>query len=110
MQIFTKVFIAALATTLSASTFAWGVDGHRTIALIAQETLTPKARAEVDRLLTLEPGATMASVSTWADEHRNPATIKWHYVNFPRTSCEYDERRDCPDGSCVVGAIRALSR
>jgi hypothetical protein len=56
-------------------------------------------------LLALEPGATLASISTWADEHRNPATAAWHYVNFPRTSCEYQASRDCADGKCVVAAI-----
>lgn len=33
---------------------AWGTEGHQVIALIAQSQLTPKARAEVERLLALE--------------------------------------------------------
>jgi hypothetical protein len=85
--------------------FAWGSEGHQVIANLAQAQLTPKARKEVDRLLALEPGQTMASISTWADEHRNPSSAAWHYVNFPRDSCTYDAERDCPDGRCVVGAI-----
>ena len=85
---------------------AWGTEGHQVVALIAQSQLTPKARAEVDRLLALEPGETLGSVSTWADEHRNPSTAPWHYVNFPRGNCVYEEQRDCPDGRCVVGAIK----
>lgn len=52
-----------------------------------------------------ETGATLANISTWADEHRNPATAAWHYVNFPRGDCNYQPERDCPDGKCVVGAI-----
>ena len=101
---------AALVASVFAATVsiahAWGTEGHRVIALIAQSQLTPKARAEVDRLLAQEPGATLASVSTWADEHRNPSTAPWHYVNFPRGNCVYDEQRDCPDGRCVVSAIK----
>jgi hypothetical protein len=85
--------------------FAWGTEGHQVIANLAQAQLTPKARKEVDRLLALEPGQTMASISTWADEHRNPSSAAWHYVNFPRDSCTYDAERDCPDGRCVVAAI-----
>ena len=85
---------------------AWGTEGHQVIALIAQASLTPKARAEVERLLVQEPGATLASISTWADEHRSPATAPWHYVNFPRDTCTYLESRDCPDGRCVVSAIQ----
>lgn len=64
-----------------------------------------KARAEVDRLLALEPGETLQSISTWPDEHRNQGTSAWHYVNFPRDTCSYDAARDCPDGKCVVDAI-----
>jgi hypothetical protein len=85
--------------------FAWGTEGHQVIANLAHAQLTPKARKEVERLLALEPGQTMASISTWADEHRNPSSAAWHYVNFPRDSCTYEAERDCPDGRCVVGAI-----
>jgi len=92
-------------TTVSVA-HAWGTEGHQVVALIAQSQLTPKARVEVDRLLAQEPGETLASVSTWADEHRNPSRASWHYVNFPRGDCVYDESRDCPDGYCVVGAIK----
>ena len=97
--------VSVFAATVSTAN-AWGTEGHQVVALIAQSQLTPKARAEVDRLLALEPGATLASVSTWADEHRNPSTASWHYVNFPRGNCVYEEQRDCPDGRCVVGAIK----
>ena len=84
---------------------AWGGDGHRIVAALAYAQLSPSARKEVDRLLALEAGETLESISTWADEHRSPATAPWHYVNFPRTSCSYEPDRDCPDGHCVVAAI-----
>ena len=87
------------------SAHAWGGDGHRIIALLADAQLSPAARREVGRLLALEPGATLASISTWADEHRNPTTASWHYVNFPRGNCDYQPERDCPEGKCVVAAI-----
>ena len=70
----------------STTSHAWGTEGHHVVALIAQSQLTPKARAEVTRLLELEPGQTLRSISTWADEHRNPTTAAWHYVNLPRNS------------------------
>jgi nuclease S1 len=53
---------------------AWGAAGHRLIAELAQTQLTPPAAAEVDRLLSQEPGAPLVSVSTWADEVRRPGT------------------------------------
>ena len=84
---------------------AWGSQGHQVVANLAQAQLSAKAKREVDRLLALEPGETLASISTWADEHRSPATAAWHYVNFPKNSCNYSPERDCPDGQCVVAAI-----
>lgn len=106
-----RVWKAIVATLSLASVlapnvgFAWGSQGHQVVALIAEAKLSPTAKNEVDRLLAREPGQTLASISTWADEHRNPATAAWHYVNFPRDTCQYVADRDCPDGRCVVGAI-----
>jgi hypothetical protein len=97
------ILIAALCLPLQA--LSWGAEGHQVIAKLAESQLTPKAFSEVNRLLAMEPDATLASISTWADEHRNPATAPWHYVNFPRGDCTYVPERDCPDGKCVVGAI-----
>jgi hypothetical protein len=97
---------ALLVSVLSnSSARAWGAEGHQVIATLAEQQLTPAARKEVDRLLALEPGQTLASISTWADEHRNPQTAGWHYINFPRGTCTYEAPRDCPDGKCVVEAI-----
>jgi hypothetical protein len=75
------------------------------IANVAWQALTPKSRDEVSQLLALEPGQTLESIATWADEHRSPATSSWHYVNFPRNSCKFEPERDCAGGQCVVGAI-----
>ena len=90
---------------MAAHAFAWGAQGHEVIASVAWQRLNPQARQEVTRLLALEPGQTLESIATWADEHRSPATSVWHYVNFPRTSCKYEPERDCPGGRCVVAAI-----
>jgi len=96
----------ALGLVLSAGAHAWGTEGHQVVATLAEKMLTPVARAEVNRLLAMEPGATLVTVSTWADEHRSPQTAAWHYVNFPRNDCNYNAERDCPDGRCVVDAIK----
>lgn len=98
--------IAFTVGLMASAAHAWGTEGHQVVALIAQAQLTPKTRAEVQRLLALEPGETLSSISTWADEHRNPASAAWHYVNFPRDTCQYVPDRDCPDGKCVVDAIQ----
>lgn len=97
---------AAWLLAIPSSAHAWGADGHQLIAREAQRLLTPTARSAVAELLALEPGATLATIATWADEARSPATAKWHYVNFPQESgCVYEARRDCTGGACIVGAI-----
>jgi len=100
---------AVLAALLAAMTAAppdasaWGADGHRLIAEVAETRLSAPARAEIDRLLALEPGATLASISNWADEYRSSSTAHWHYVNLPRdSSCSYEPGRSCIQGGCVV--------
>jgi hypothetical protein len=100
-----QLFVIALLTIFVSNALAWGKIGHQVVSQLADAQLNPKARAEVNRLLALEPGATLLSISTWADEHRNPATGPWHYINFPRGTCTFVANRDCPDGHCVVGAI-----
>lgn len=101
-----QTWVALVVTVfLPLHALAWGAEGHQVIAKLAEPQLTSNAREGVNRLLTIEPDATLASISTWADEHRSPATAPWHYVNFPRGDCTYVHERDCPDGKCVVGAI-----
>ncbi len=97
--------LVALWGICTAPARAWGIQGHQVVAAIAWQGLSPVAREEATRLLALEPGQTLVSLATWADEHRGPVTAPWHYLNFPRGQCRFDAARDCPDGQCVVGAI-----
>ena len=89
----------------TASAQAWGVQGHQVVAAMAWQGLKPAAREQAARLLALEPGQTLVTVATWADEQRDASTAPWHYLNFPRGVCQFDAARDCPDGQCVVAAI-----
>lgn len=61
---------------------AWGVLGHRTVARIAENHLTPKARRAVAALLGSE---ILPLVSTFADEIRPypeyKYTAPWHYLD-----------------------------
>ncbi|WP_397536259.1 S1/P1 nuclease, partial [Roseateles sp.] len=77
------------------------------IASLAEPQLSPEAKAQVQRLLDLEPGATLSSIATWADEIRDRKSAAWHYVNFDDADCTYKPERYCADGNCVVDAIAA---
>jgi len=105
MKPFPATAALLISLTVSSTAHAWGAEGHRLIAELADSQLTPAARSEVARLLAAEPGATMSSIATWADEVRSPSTGSWHYVNPPPGDCSYDRSRDCNDGKCAVEAI-----
>lgn len=89
---------------------AWGEEGHRIIAALAAQELSPAAQQEISKLLAGEPEPTLPGISFWADEHKNRYTAPMHYVNMPAGLCKYEAERDCPDGRCVVAAIDRYSR
>ncbi len=72
------LLLAALPLRL----WAWGVEGHRAIGIIAENHLTEKARRQVAALLGTQ---SLAMVSTLPDEMRYlpeyKETAPWHYVN-----------------------------
>ncbi len=119
---------AALAImALPAPAFAWGNEGHETIALIARSYLTPDVRAKVDALLASDPDTLtapdMASRATWADAWRNSGhreTAPWHFTDIELASP--DLRSACfgfpapvnpasagPVQDCVVDKVREFS-
>jgi hypothetical protein len=75
--------------------WAWGREGHRLTALVAEQYLTPETRAAIAELLHKE---TLADVAPWADEYRSelPETAKWHFVDIPGDASSFDRIRDCP--------------
>lgn len=94
-----------LAGLAVAQVQGWGPQGHRLVAIVAANHLTPVARQNVKALLRDE---SLADVAVWADayvaEHRE--TAPWHYVNIPAEGTRYDPVRDCPRRDCVVARIR----
>lgn len=79
-----KYILSCAFASASLVLVSWGVVGHHAVGKIAENHLTPKAKAAVRDLL----GTTsMAEVSTWADEIRMKPEFKyttpWHYINLP---------------------------
>ena len=79
---------------MPAAAQAWGGLGHRTVAMIAEHRLSPKAREQVQRLLG--PGTSLADIAACADdikrrgERCGPITLQaaprskaWHYIDIP---------------------------
>jgi hypothetical protein len=101
-----------LLLILSPAAMAWSALGHRLVGDLAQRHVRPATSRAIQGLLAGEPDPTLAGIAQWADDLRYSdtsrfrATSRWHYVSM-EDDCRYDPPRDCPDGNCVIGAIRA---
>ncbi|TDR40416.1 S1/P1 nuclease [Tahibacter aquaticus] len=110
------ILFAVAALAASAPLLAWGPIGHRTVAGLAQEHLSPAVQKQVRQLLEPDNESTLVDVATWADDLRDtdPAryrsTGKMHYVNFASGQCSYVPQRDCRKGECVVAAIERYEK
>lgn len=84
---------AALAAALVFSAnaaHAWSEQGHRMIALIAEQYLRPAALQQINRMLAADPavpgGFDLQTASNWAHAQtgetpeRRQATLQWHYA------------------------------
>jgi hypothetical protein len=86
-------------------TLGWGNRGHQVIARIAMARLTTSAREAIGELL--EPGETLESVSTWADQIKTerPETRSWHLVSFPLRETNYSRAKFCGNETCIIEVI-----
>jgi len=112
---FLSVGFTLALSLLAGDALAWGAQGHRLVARVAETRLDPQARAEIDQLLAQEAGATLASIAPWADQLRKEdpdlgrRSASWHYINMAEDGCIYQQPRHCPDGNCVVEALKEQS-
>lgn len=76
-------FLLLLLLWPSHHLLAWGKTGHRVIAQVAYDNLTPRARRQVDRILGKHG---IVYYSNWADEIKSdtiyPDSYDWHYQDF----------------------------
>jgi hypothetical protein len=110
-----RALVLFLVLLLPAPVLAWGRDGHRVVAVLASQRLTPAARAQVEALLADNPnGRSLPAISMWADWVRHeqmPETYNWHFVDIPLSRDTYDSARDCPPtekGDCVIAAVQRM--
>jgi hypothetical protein len=126
------VAVAAIALLPARAAFAWGPEGHRVVALIADRLLQqsdPEARAKVQALLAGDKDnrltkSDIASEATWADVLRDKSpearlgTSTWHAVRFkpdnPDIAAACFGRKPLPSGypasrgpqdNCVVDKL-----
>ncbi len=87
--------------------------GHKMVAAIAWQQLTPFAKQKVQRILG--PGEkSFVNASVWADHIKGNENFNYlkplHYVNMPKNAVEYQRARDCRKDKCVVQAIETFSK
>ncbi len=79
-----KNFLFCVVTLFALALVSWGYVGHQTVARIAENHLSPQAKAAVKSLLGSEA---ITDVASWADEVRNDpeykSTAPWHFLNLP---------------------------
>jgi hypothetical protein len=90
---------ALLICATAQQSWAWGHEGHRLSALVAEQYLTPETKLQIVELLRADSAGkeTLADVAPWADSYRtdHPETEKWHFVDIPKDA-QFDRSRDCP--------------
>src|SRR4051812_830477 len=102
--------VVLICVWCSALAFAWGPEGHRAVAQMAQQKLSPNAKAAVAAMLGSQ---TLPDIATWADDVRNarPFTKRWHYTDVPINATSYKPNRDCQkqaEGDCSIAALQRL--
>ena len=103
--LFWGVALVILASIGTATPQAWGPQGHRLVAFVATNRLTPAARLNVAWLLG---DTSLPDVAVWADQQvaDNSQTGLWHYVNVPLDATNYDRNRDCPRQPGILAGSR----
>jgi hypothetical protein len=111
-----NLFFALLIFPVSA--WAWGPDGHKIVAVIAADNLTPAAASHVASILGVSAdkraiAAAMEVASNRPDfqfRAEDKATAPWHFIDI----CLQDRRADvsarCPRNNCVTGKIDEYSK
>lgn len=107
---YSLTFVFSLMTLPS-----WGYSdiGHKAVAKLAWDQLSPYARQNVERILGAGEKA-FVEASVWADHIKRDDRFNHlkplHYVNLPKGAKAYNAKRDCKKNQCVVEAIHDFSR
>jgi hypothetical protein len=90
--------------------YAWGTEAHRITARIAEDMLTPKAKAAVTELLD---GGDLAEASNYMDLYREalkreiPGSDRWHY-DGAQICKDVPYAEYCEEGNCVSAQVPRL--
>jgi hypothetical protein len=108
------IFLVVLVVPVRA--WGWANDGHKIVAVVAADNLTPAAQSHVAGILRVPANHTaiaMEAASIRPDtefREEDPSTKPWHFIDI----CLEDQRGDvparCPGSDCVTGKIDEYER
>jgi hypothetical protein len=124
-----NVFAARVLVSLlvAAPAWSWGFTGHRIIALIAEQRLSPPVREKVRKLL-MDGQYSLADISVCADRLRDTDRQRpedemcrlvagavpsnngtWHYISIPVSTQAKTLQTFCAQGDCVTAKITSFA-
>lgn len=109
--------LTIVCASWTAPAWAWGAYGHRTVAAIALQNVSPITRAHITKLLKKEramgtpqcPIRSLEDAAVWpdcvkAESWRWAFTSPWHYQNIPVCGA-FDAKINCAHGNCVSAQL-----
>ena len=124
-----KQAIAALLFFAALPVWSWGPAGHRIVAIIAEQRLSPQSREKIRKLL-LDGKYSIVDISSCADQIRgnprgNPTPTDvmcrslagevpstnglWHYIDIPVPTKAKTLDAFCKEDNCVTARINSFS-
>jgi hypothetical protein len=107
--------LAVALLLFPAHAWGWGSDGHKIVAKIAADNLSPAAASHVANILgvpTSQLGPAMEAASVWPDtrfREEDRSTEPWHFINICLRDSRADVSRRCRGGNCVTAKIDQYS-
>ncbi len=107
--------VLAILLIAAAPAGAWQDEGHKVVARIAAEHLSPKARSEVADLLEVanNPRAVadaLANASIWADQvNVEGAKANWHFLNLAWQDNRANLAERCEGDDCLTARLRMFA-
>jgi hypothetical protein len=96
--------------------WGWGSDGHRIVAKIAADNLSPSAQSHIASILDV-PGSQVASAMETASvlpdtrfREEDRRTAPWHFIDICLSDTRADIGRRCRGGNCVTAKIDDYSQ
>lgn len=109
-----RVIVLLILFGLSGQSAAFGVDGHRVVAMISFAYLNDPAKQQLESLLGESYRQEWIGSSYWAAEESEKAGNEWmmalHHVWFDPEDEGFDPGKHCPANRCAVGAILESQR